>query len=176
MLQNYNKWKVASQFFDNPLSELQLREISRNIQLSLPSVKNYLLELEKEGLILKKKNRVQGYPVYVANRTDDRFIFYKKIDLLDRIHRSGLLQSLYDVFLPNALILFGSASKGEDVVGSDIDIFVESKEGKMDLGRYEQILHRKINLFFEKDFHKLSKELRNNLLNGIILKGYIKVL
>ncbi|MBI2665287.1 nucleotidyltransferase domain-containing protein, partial [Candidatus Woesearchaeota archaeon] len=123
MLQNYNKWKVFQQFFDSPLSELQLREISRNIKLSLPSVKNYLIELEKDGLILKKKNRVQGYPVYLANRDSAKFLFYKKLDILERISNSGMLDELYDHFLPKVIILFGSASRGEDVEGSDIDLF-----------------------------------------------------
>jgi hypothetical protein len=32
-----------------------------------------------------------------------------------------------------------------------------------------------VSLFFEEHFNELSKELRNNILNGIILKGYLKV-
>jgi predicted nucleotidyltransferase len=173
MLQNYNKWKVLQQFFKFPLSELQLREISRNIKLSLPSVKNYLVELEKEGFILKKRNRVQGYPIYIANRDYQTFLFYKKIDTLERIN--DLKNDLYDEFLPESIILFGSASRGEDTEESDVDIFIGCKQGKFDLSKYEQKINRKINLFFEPNFKRLSNELRNNLLNGITLKGYIKV-
>ena len=66
MLQTYNKWNVLEMFFDFPLAEggLQLREICRGVKLSPVSVKNYLQELEKEHLIIKKTSRVQNYPLY----------------------------------------------------------------------------------------------------------------
>jgi len=177
MLQNYNKWNVLEVFFNNPVAEggLQLREISRKISLSPLSVKNYLGELRKEGLIVEKKNRVQGYPIYFANRDNEDFKIYKKINLIDRIKSSGFLEELTDFFLPESVVLFGSASKGEDTEHSDIDIFVGAKRKEFDLNKYEKKLKRKINLFFEPKFSKLSKELKNNLLNGIILYGYIKV-
>ena len=68
MLQNYNKWKVLGLFFDDPLPEgggFQLREISRKVKIAPTSVKNYLKELETEGLILKSKHRVHGFPLYL---------------------------------------------------------------------------------------------------------------
>ena len=177
MLHNYNKWKVLQVFFDAPLAEggIQLRELSRNADLAPTSVKNYLSELEKERLILERKTRAQGYPVYAANRDHDSYKFYKKIDLLLRIKTSGLLRDLQDTFMPGAIILFGSAARGEDTEQSDIDLFVEAKKENFETDRYEKILRRKINLLFERDFHKLSKELKNNLLNGTILYGYEKV-
>ena len=39
----------------------------------------------------------------------------------------------------------------------------------------EKIFSRKITPFFEENFPRLSNELKNNILNGIVLKGYIKV-
>lgn len=177
MLQNYNKWKVLQVFFNTPLAEggRQLREISRKIGLAPPSVKNYLTKLKQEQLVVEKKNRVLGHPVYTANRDHDAFKFYKKIDCLARIKESGLLQELQDKFLPSVIILFGSAARGEDTEHSDIDLFIGAKEEKIKLDKYEKVLARHINLFFDPDFHQLSKELRNNLLNGIILSGYVKV-
>ena len=177
MLQNYNKWRVLQVFFDYPLAEggLQLREISRKAKLALPSVTAYLQELQKENLILKKKHRVQGYPTYAAHRESRGFRFYKKTDLLIRLHGSGLLQALQDTYMPESIILFGSAARGEDTENSDVDIFVGASEEKMALDKYEKILQRKIHLFFEPNFRKLSPELKNNLLNGVILSGYVKV-
>jgi len=32
-----------------------------------------------------------------------------------------------------------------------------------------------ISLLFSEDFGELSNELKNNILNGVILKGYLKV-
>jgi predicted nucleotidyltransferase len=177
MLQNYNKWKVLQVFFEQPLAEsgLQLREISRKTKLAPTSVKNYLQELKKEQLILEKKSRVQNYPVYFANRDEDNFKLYKKIDLIIRIKQSGLLEYIYDSCLPNTIILFGSSSRGEDTESSDIDIFLQSSEKKLNIKKHEKILNKEINLFFESKFSKLSLELKNNIINGIVLQGYLKV-
>ena len=73
------------------------------------------------------------------------------------------------------IILFGSASNGDDVEGSDIDVFIQAPEKKLNLLQYEKKLNREINLLFEENFSRLSKELKNNVINGIILKGYLKV-
>jgi predicted nucleotidyltransferase len=77
--------------------------------------------------------------------------------------------------MPDAIILFGSASKGEDIKGSDIDLYVQCNEKKLELSKYEKKLNRKINLFFEKNFDKLSSELKQNIINGDKLKGFLKV-
>jgi len=176
MLQNYNRWRVLRIFFDNPLTQgLQLREISRKINLAPPSVKKYLEELEEEQFISFKKSRVQNFPIYFANRDNEKFKYYKKIDLQERINSTGLLKFLDDTLLPNVIVLFGSGSKGEDTELSDIDFFISSKSKTLNLTRYEKKLQRKINIIFEPDFNKISKELKNNILNGIPLSGYIKV-
>ncbi len=177
MLQNNNKWKVLQLFFDKPLAEggLQLREISREIKLAPTSVKNYLKELVKECFVLEKKNRVQNYPIYLANRDNEIFMFYKKLDILIRLNDSGLVNTIYDKCLPQVIVLFGSAARGEDTENSDIDLYIGAKEVEINLNNYENSLKRKINLFFEPKFTKLSLELKNNILNGVILKGYLEV-
>jgi predicted nucleotidyltransferase len=173
-----NKFKVLQLFFNNPITEglgFQLREISRNVSLAPTSVKNYLIELEKEGLVLKKKHRANSYPTYFANRDNERFIFLKKLNNIQLIKDSGLLNYIEYICMPDVIILFGSYSKGEDLKDSDIDIFLLCNKTKLDLRKYEKKLNRKINIFFCKSFGKLSKELKNNIINGVILKGYLKV-
>lgn len=177
MLQNYNKYKVLKIFFDNPLAEggFQLREISRKIKLAPTSVKNYLKELEKEKLITKKKHRTNNFPLYYANRDGENFQFYKKISTIISIKESGLLDYINEECWPDAIILFGSAARGEDIKNSDIDIYIQTKQTKLNLKKYEKCLKRKINPFFEQKLNKLSKELRNNILNGVILSGYMEI-
>jgi len=116
-----------------------------------PSVKKYLDEFADEKLIIATKHRVQGYPVYWANREDERFRLFKKMNTILSIHDSGLLNYLNDECTPGAVILFGSASRGEDLLESDIDLFLLCSETKLNLGRYEKALKRKINLLFSKD-------------------------
>ena len=91
------------------------------------------------------------------------------------IKETGLLDYLYEKCMPDAIILFGSVSKGEDVEESDIDIFMQCKETNLKLDVFERALSRKIQIHFADDFNKLSKELRNNIMNGIVLKGYLEV-
>ncbi|MEW6062925.1 MAG: nucleotidyltransferase domain-containing protein [Nanoarchaeota archaeon] len=178
MLQNYNKYKVLKIFFDDPRPEgigFQLREISRTINLAPKSVSLYLTELEREGFIIKRKHRIHGFPVYLANRDDENFKFYKKLDTIINIKESGLLKYLSENCMPDVIILFGSAARGEDLKGSDLDLFLLCKERKLDLKDFEMVIKRKINIFFTEEFSKLSAELKNNILSGIILKGYLEV-
>ena len=177
MWKNYNKYKVLKVFFDDPTPRIgfQLREISRKIKLAPKSVSIYLKELTKEGLIIKEKTRNLNYPLYYANRENDFFRLYKKLDTIYSIKEIGLLDYLYENLIPGVIILFGSASKGEDTRESDIDLFIHSKETKINLKFYEKKLNREINMFFSENFNNLSEELKNNIINGIILKGYLKV-
>jgi len=173
MLQKDNRDKLLQLFFDSPLTEFQLREISRKVKIAPPSVKNYLGEFEKSRLISIIKNK-QGHPLFIANRSEE-FKELKKINMINSISSSGILDHITDTCMPDVIILFGSASLGEDVQGSDIDLYIQSKSRELRLEKYEKKLKRKVNLFFNYDFKTLSKELKNNLVNGIVLKGYLEV-
>jgi len=127
----------------------------------------------KEGLIIKEKSK--PYSVFKANRENEIFKILKVFNLILRIKKCGLLDYIWDNTFPNVIILFGSCAKGEDIETSDIDLFIEAKEKKLDLNRYEKALKRKISLFFKEEFSKLPKELKNNIINGLVLKGYLKV-
>ncbi len=168
-----NGYRIMGLFFNQPTRHFQLREISRIINLGLPSVINYVKILEKEKLIKKIETGI--YPSYCANITD-RFKLYKRNDMLLKIIESGLIDCIYERFIPDAIILFGSASKGEDIESSDIDLFVMAREEDVNLTSFEKKLSRKINLFFEEKLKDVPKELLNNIINGIVLKGYLKVL
>ena len=170
-----NKRKVLELFFDNPTEQFHLRQISRKTGIAVTSVRIYLDEFLKKKVIIKISKGI--YPSFLANRDadDSKFKFYKKLNLLDRLDGSGLLDYIEDNCMPNSIILFGSASLGEDIEHSDIDLFVESNEKKLNLDKFERELNRKINLFFEKNFSKLNKELKNNILNGVKLRGYLKI-
>jgi len=185
MLQKSNRHKVLQVFFDDPHPGgnmgYPLREICRRSKLPPPSVKRYLDEFTKEGhygyhLILKEKpNFTKAYPRYLANSASEYYKFLKKQNIIQRIYESGLLLYLQQTCLPRAIILYGSASRGEDIAESDIDLFILSKDRKLSVKKYEKDLNRKIHLFFKEEFHKLSNELKNNILNGALLYGYIKV-
>lgn len=172
MLENYNRYKILEEFFDYPTKKFQLRELARNTDVSLPSVKNHIEELVKENFI--KKVKTGTYPGYKAKR-NEKFKLYKKLDLIRRLHEIGLVKYLKEKLdEPDAIVIFGSAAYGEDIEKSDIDILVVCKQKKIDLTQYQREINRKINLQFMKEEDiKKNKELANNFANGIILSGYL---
>ena len=174
MLQDYSRYKLLQEFFDFPKKYFQIRELSRRIKLAQISITNHLKILLKENLIIKEKKHI--YPSFRANINSELFKLLKKQNLYFRIKTSGLLDFLEEKTRPNCIILFGSASRGEDTEDSDIDLFVQSKELVLDMEKYEKSIKRKINLLFESNIKSLNKELLNNIINGEKLYGYFKVL
>jgi len=174
MLQKCSLWKVASVFFDKPDNYFELIKISKEIRLAHTSVKNHLETLIKMNII--KRENILGIKknYYVANRDNFNFINYKKIYNLDILNKSGLIKYISDKFMPSCIILFGSFSRGEDINSSDIDIFIECSEKNVDLTKYEKILNRRIELHFKKNFKSYSSELKNNILNGLTLYGFLE--
>lgn len=177
MLQISSMSKTLEIFFDNPSSKHYLADISRNIKIAHTSVKNNLKELVKLKIILEEKEKkgTRIFPVYKANFDSNLFKNYKFVNNISSIMDSGLINHIQDKIMPKCIVLFGSYSRGEDFEGSDIDLFVESKEEKLDLKLFEKKLHRKIELHFKEDFNSYPKELKNNIINGIKLKGYLEV-
>src|SRR3989344_5679157 len=168
-----NRYKVLKVFLDSPTQEFGLREISRIAKLAPVSVLRYLREFERKKLIktLKKKDK----PIYKAERENENFIFYKRLSILYELHNSGLVEYLWQKLAPQALILYGSHAKGESTENSDIDIFVIGKKEEIELSKFKNFFGKEIHIMFDSDFKEIPKELKNNLINGIILKGYLKL-
>jgi predicted nucleotidyltransferase len=172
MIQNYTEYRILRVFFDYPTRYFQLREICRTLGMGMPSVSMHVKALERQGFLAKEKRGV--YDSYRASMSDI-FRLYKRNDVLLRIYESGLEEFIADKIQPDAAVLFGSASKGEDVEGSDIDVLLVAKEKAVDLSRFEKRLMRNISLHFADDLSKLPKELLNNIINGIVIHGYLRV-
>ena len=174
MLQNYNLYKILKIFLDNPTESFRLRELSRLSKISPPSVMNYLKSFEEQELIIKYKKR--GIPFYQASRDNKNFILYKKISIIYELNNSGLVDFLWEELSPEAIILYGSCVRGEDIENSDIDIFLTEIDRKkeIDIKKFEENLGKNVHLMFDK-LKNIPNELKNNLVNGIILKGYLKI-
>lgn len=178
MIQNYSIWKVLRVFFDdpNPKEGFTIRWISTEIGLAPTSVKLHLDELTKEkgwGYPLAMRSKGRSYPTYWANQASELFRFYKRMDIIFRLEESGILEKIMEEHGPKAIVLFGSASRGEDVKGSDIDLFLHDVKGEPEIQDFE---HLKRNIQYHlHPFNKIEKELRNNIINGIRLRGYLKV-
>lgn len=178
MLQKSSMCKIADVFFDNPTTKMYLIEISRKIKLAHTSVKTNLNSLIKLNIIKKEieKRGSRKFPSYKANIDSVEYRKYKQIHNNTSIIESGLIEYLEEKIMPRSIILFGSYQKGEDTENSDIDISIEAPETKVELIKFQKQLHRKIQLHFNESFESYPKELKNNIINGIVLYGYLEAL
>ncbi len=161
-------------FFQNPTEEFAYREIERRTGISIATVSKYIRPLSKEGLV---KTRKSANAIMVrSNQENTLFLKLKRAYNLEVIYSSGLVQHLIDTLRPDAIILFGSFSKGEDNEKSDIDIaIIHGREIETDLLRFEKVIGRKINTVKIKSLKYAEKEFINSLANGIVLDGFIEV-
>lgn len=169
MLEKNNRYKVLKVFLMNSLEEFGLREIARLIELSPTAVKTHLLELVKQNLIKKKLKK--GLPLYFADRDNQIFKTCQKISIIYELESSGLVDFLWEKLAPSSLVLFGSYYRGEAIDSSDVDIYIGGKERKLDLSKFDARLGLEVHLVFEKSLGKISKELKNNIANGVVLRG-----
>ena len=166
-------WKVFERFVDNPLKIHYVKGISRKINLAPTSVKKHLEDLEKNNILIRKKG--ERFIGFIANRESDDFIFYKRIFNLIKIKESGLIDYLVKSIYPKTIVLYGSYLKGEDVDESDIDLLVITKTKKnLNFDRFEKKLERKIHVIYDKNLKRLNEELKLEVMNGLVLYGYMK--
>ena len=168
-----NTYRILELFIEFPTKDFSVRGLARELKLSHATILNHINDLQKLSLIKKKEATL--YPTYFANTESQKYKFYKKNWLIFRIAESGLIDYIQKEALPSSIVLFGSGSKATFTEKSDIDIFVEANETKLDFTKYEKKLNHKINLLFEQNINTLSKELRNSIINGVILYGFIKI-
>jgi predicted nucleotidyltransferase len=160
-------------FFENPSKNFQIRGIAKLLKIPKTTVSYNVNALLKRKLIIKEKKGV--FPSFRANETNSLFKVYKQHSMILKIYQSGLVDYLEKKTLPRCIILFGSIRKGEYDARSDIDIFVQSSEQTLDLVKFEKKLGHKINALFEPELKDLSEELLNNIINGIVLYGSLRV-
>jgi predicted nucleotidyltransferase len=155
--------------------KLNQRQISILLKVSPTAIANSLPLLEKEELITKEKQKGMNLIWIGLNRSNKKIIQLKRVENLKTIYESGLISFLEEEFPSAAIILFGSYSRGDDTIKSDIDIaIIGNKEKKVDLKEYEQKFEKEIIINFYNSINKVHKELKENLCNGIILSGGIE--
>ena len=176
MLQKSNMVRTIEIFFINPSKNYSLMEISKTIKLAHTSVKKNLKKLIGEGLITKsiEKKGKRKFPIYKASLDSKNFKKYKIVYNLYSLLESGLIEFVEEKLMPKSIVLFGSYSRGEDIGESDIDLFVECNKEQLDLKSFEKKLGRTIQINFREDFTLYSKELKNNIINGITLRGFLE--
>ena len=117
-----NSQKVLDFLASNPGKEFFSSEIQKATSISRAGVYLALKELAKEGLVSKrKKGKIIFYSIIYNDSAIKQFKVLKNVLML-RPLISKLKSS------SKRIVLYGSASRGENDLSSDIDLFVVSKE------------------------------------------------
>jgi len=157
-------------------ASLNQRAISKILKVSPTAIAKSLEELEREKLINIKKNDLMNLNLIELNRDGEGVIGLKRVENLRMIYESGIVDFLEKKFPGSVIILFGSYSFGEDTIKSDIDLaIIGSKEKETDIEKFENLLGREIRINFYGGFNEISKNLRSNIFNGIVLVGRIEL-
>ena len=165
--------KIIEIFLENPNKDFQIRGISRQFKIPKTTVSYHINKLLKKQLIKKQEKGI--FPSFRANTENQLYRLHKKHEALRKITESGLISYLEEECTPKVIMLFGSFAKAEYDEKSDIDLFIQSKETKVNLEKFEKKLKHTINIIFEPEINKLSPELLNNIVNGIKLSGFLKI-
>ncbi len=173
------KWTILEQAIFSLLcikagERLSQRDVAKIINVSPTAVSNPIKNLKKKNLVKVEKTKTINFVFF--NRDELGAVELKRAENLKNIYISGLSAYLEKEFAGATVILFGSYSKGEDTNTSDIDIAViERKDKILNLEKFEKILNRRININFYDSWKKVHENLKNNILNGIIIHGCVEL-
>lgn len=155
-------------FFEDCYARISVRQYARMMKITPPTASSLLKLYEKEGLLLKAKDR--NYLMFYANKDSQLFIGLSRLYWQFRL--SELIQFLENKLTSPAAVLFGSLSKAEAKPDSDIDLAIFAAKRTVDFGHFEKKLKRKIQVFWYSSLKNVpSKELENSIINGYILTG-----
>ncbi len=139
--------------------------------MSPPTASKLLLDYSKKGLLLVQKDK--NYIYYYANKNSKDFIDLSRIYWRNKLF--NLVDFLNKNLLDQTVILFGSLSKAEVKIDSDVDLCVIAHKKDLNLNNFEKKIKRKIELRFFDSVNKINKGLVNNIVNGYVLNGRIKL-
>jgi len=168
--------EILKYLFKNIGLKVNQRTIARELKVSPTAIANSIKSLEKTDLLEAKKDKTSQTFEIGLNLQNPKVFFKKRIENLNSIYESELIEFLSNEFPGTTIILFGSYSFGEDTITSDIDIaIIDAEEKKVNLSKFEKELNRKIILQFYPNLNQIHKNLKESILNGIILRGSIKL-
>ncbi len=171
--------EILKPFFENPEKAFQIRELSRLIKINHTTVRQHVNRLVGEGYLIIKKEGI--YKTYSSNLSK-KYLNLKLFYNLESIRKSKIIEFLEKEFDFPSIILFGSYSKAQNSVSSDIDLCIISEINKeLNLKKYEELLNRKIQLHLinKKTINIVKSKnphLLNSICNGIVLSGELEII
>ena len=155
-------------------SALNKRQMAHLLNVSPTAVAKSLPRLQKAQFITYKKPKNLNLSQVRLNRDSRLAMQLKRAENLRMIYESGIADFLENKLPGATIILFGSYSRGDDIITSDIDIAIVGRPAEeVDLHEYEKKLEKRVTLNFYDSFKNIHKDLKESLCNGIVLVGGI---
>lgn len=172
MLKIFNELKP---FLEDITAEIGVREYAKIMNISPPSASTLLKNYMKENILESRK--FKRFLFFKAKTDSELFKDLLKLYNIRTIKDSGIIEIIEDKYNFPAIILFGSFSKAENIPQSDIDLCIISDSKKeLVLEKFEKKLGHKIQIFNFSSLEAIkNKDLLNNIINGILIKGAIKL-
>lgn len=168
---------ILELFFDNPSREWHFEEVLKEAKIARSKATKWLKKFVKQQLIKRVKEKGK-MPYYIGNYESPVYKNKKKIFALQKLYDSGLLNHLSSLKKAKTVIIFGSFSRSDWYKNSDIDVFIYGDPEGLNIGKFEAMLHRDIQLFIGEDKKKLKSfgpGLLRNIIKGNIIKGDIPI-
>jgi len=152
-----------------PSREFTVSGLARETDLSKSFVSTKITELAERGLINVDSRGNQK--VLSFDRGNESALKLKQLINLDKVYSSSIIDDLVDLYsYPDAIVLFGSFSTGEDTESSDIDIAVITSETH----DYEnRLMNRPVSVTEFKN--EIPENMLESLANGITVYGHLEV-
>lgn len=172
MVKKITKYEIISLFLNDYGKSYYLRELALILKKPHQTIKPYVEELVKAGILIKNKRKnITEYSLNNKNKKTDEYLFIsEKEKLIEKLQEETILNILYEKlsinFEDNGFIIFGSASE-QVKKDSDIDLLVV---GKKDISKtikeFQEVYNKKI--------HKIQITKLTDLSPSLIIEVYKK--
>lgn len=157
---------------DDPYGEYYEAEIKQATKMSTGGVHKALKDLAEAGLLLKRdKGKLKFYQFNLANPVSRQYKILLNVRRIWPFIANNLIK------ISDKIILFGSASRGENLPDSDIDLFVVGKNISLVEKAVEKSeLADKIQLVVVNPAEELTldKELKSEIEKGFLIWERVK--
>ena len=161
LLTSKTRVKLLTLFFMNPEKEMYIREIVRNTDENINSIRRELSNLEEMGILTSKRRGNEKY--YIINKNMPIYNELSNIILKTEGVARVLQENLPQIGNIKAAFIYGSFASKKAGINSDIDLFivgkVDEKQMIIAIKKLEKKISREINyvLFEPKEFKEKIK-------------------
>ena len=169
MVKKITKTKIIAQYVSEYGRKYYLRELGSLLKKPHQTIKPYIEELVKEGILTKdkRKNIVEYGLNFKHKGVYDYLVIAEKEKLMERMEEETLLKMLYEkfssYFADNTFLIFGS-SVNKIEKGSDIDLLIV---GRTNINKvihdFQEVYNKKIHRVQISNFNKLTPTLTKEI-------------